>query len=170
MTRQQVARRQILAAVAIVVAILAVLGVRAYLNSFSHQIKLGKLVEATLGASDGQLPTWKDPAILAEIEAALPRYKTGPGYATHEDSHDSVVLVLVDDRRRQVALALPTSEGVLVTVNARPGVPQGNSWPAPRLLAVLAKYGLTALEANQVESPVLKSVLDSWRDTFGGGK
>jgi hypothetical protein len=169
MTRQQVVRRQTLVAIGIVVAILTVLGVRAYRNTFAHQIKLGKLVEATLAASDGALPTWKDPALLAEIEAALPRYKAGPGYAATEDSHETIVLVLADDKRRQVALELPQGDSPLVTIGPRAEAPAGNSWPAPRLLAILAKHGLPVLKAKQASSSVLEAVLESWQKDFGDG-
>jgi hypothetical protein len=49
-------------------------------------------------------------------------------------------------------------------------MPNGNCWPMPRLLAVLAKYGLPELEAKKMDAPVLKSQLQYWRDTFGGGQ
>ncbi len=169
MNRQTVVRRQILIAVAIAAVILILLGVRAYLNSFAHQVKLGRIVEATLGASDGQLPAWKDPAILAEIEAALPRYKTGPGFAAHDHGHESIALVLVDDQGRQISFQLPTGESVLIAVDPRPGIPNGNSWPAPKLLGVLAEHGLPALEKVPMPSAVLRYKLEQWHERFGAG-
>ena len=166
MTRAQVLRRQILAALGILAGLLALLGVHGYLNTFAHRVPLGTLTEATLVSSGGGLPPWKDPALLAEIQAALPRYKAGPGYAAHEHGHESMALVLVDDRGRQVALELP-AEGSMVTVDARPGVPEGNSWPMPRLLAVLAKHGLPELQARHLNAPTLEFRLQTWRDSFG---
>ena len=74
-----------------------------------------------------------------------------------------------DDRGTQISLSLPTSEGEMVSVSARPGIPQGNEWPMPRLLTVLAKYGLADLEAKHIQAPQLKAQLEYWRDNFGGG-
>ncbi len=169
MTRVQVLHRQILAGIVVLLTILAILGVRSFLSSFGHQVPLGTLTEATLGSSSGALPTWKDPAILAEINGALARYQVGPGFAAHEHGHASITLVLVDDQGRQVSLGLPVGESVLVTISARPGIPKGNSWPMPRLLSVLAKYALPELQAKHMDVPVLEYQLQHWRDTFGKG-
>lgn len=171
MTRRQVTLIQITVAVVVAVALAVAVLVRAYLTSFSYQVRLGTLVEATLVSSDGSLPTWKDPAVLAEIRAALPRYKGGPGYVPYVHAHANIGLVLRDDRGTQITLELPVDEGALVSVAARPPrMPQGNCWPMPRLLAVVARHGLPALAAQKMEAPFLKQQMQYWQDTFGGGR
>lgn len=171
MTRRQVTLIQIAVAVLVVAAIAVAALIRSYLTSFSYQVRLGALVEATLVSSDGGLPTWKDPAVLAEITAALPRYKGGPGYMPYTHSHASIGLVLRDDRGTQVTLELPVDEGILVSVAPRPPrMPKGNCWPMPRLLAVVARHGLPALEAHKLDLPFMKQQLQYWQQAFGGGQ
>ncbi len=57
----------------------------------------------------------------------------------------------------------------MVTVDARPGVPEGNSWAMPRLLAVLAKHGLPEIQARHLNVPTMEAQLQHWRDSFGKG-
>ena len=167
MNRQQVVRRQVLATVIVLGALLILLSIHEYMLTFAHQVPLGKLTEATLATASGTLPPCKDPAILAAIQSALPRYKPGPGMVIYEHSHMNYALVLIDDRGTQVALNLPSSESEMVSIGPRPSAPSGNEWPMPRLLPVLARYGLPAMEANKVVDPGLKSQLEFWRDNFG---
>ncbi len=171
MTRRQVTLIQIAIAALVLTAIVLAVLIRSYLTSFSYQVRLGTLVEATLISSDGNLPTWKDPAVLAEIRAALPRYKGGPGYLPYVHSHASIGLVLRDDRGTQVTLELPVDEGPVVSIAPRPPrMPNGNCWPMPRLLAVVARHGLSALEAQALDAPFLKQQMQYWQQAFGGGQ
>jgi hypothetical protein len=166
MNRKQVVQRQILAGVIIVVIAVIVLAVHGYLASFIYQVPVGKLTEATLGGSDGTLPTWKDPARLAALRAALPRYEWGPGFIPYEHSHAAYSLAVRDDRGRQIVFQLPVGYDALVGVGS-PTLATPNSWQMPRLLARLAQYGLADMAAQKINAPGLQGQLEYWRSTFG---
>ena len=170
MNRQQVLHRQILIGAVVAVGLLVVLGIHFYLLSFAYQVRVGQLTEVVVASSSGGSLTWKDPATLAEIRAALPGYKPGPGTAASEHGHESLMLVLIDERGAQISLSLPVTETPEVGIDPRPRSPQGNSWSMPHLLGVLAKYGLPEMEAKGITDPLMRMQFEYWRDHFGAGK
>jgi hypothetical protein len=169
MNRQQIIRRQIIAGVFALVALLIVVGIHEYLLTFDYQVRLGKLTSAQVASSSGTLPPWKDSATLAAIEAALPHHRPGPGFIPYEHVHTNMDLILTDDKGKTIHMQLPVTESELVSVGP-PSLTPGNSWIDPPLLVVVAQYGLAQIEADKLNNATLKAQLEYWRDSFGGGK
>ena len=169
MTRQQVVRKQLIATGIVVVVVALVVAVNTYTRTFAYQVHLGKIVSATFSSGGPPAFVWTDPADLARIQAALPRYQPGAGYAPYTHTHQSMSLMLADDQKHAIFLALPGDDSALVLMNPRPPeYPVGNSWSMPKLLGTIGEIGMQASKAKQTAmDPTIAGAFQFWAETFG---
>lgn len=169
MTRQKVLRQQLMAAGIVVVVLAILIGINTYTRTFRHQVHLGKIVSASFSVGGPPAFVWTDPKDLERIQAALPWWQAGSGYAPYSHSHQSMTLMLMDDKQRQLFLALPGDESALVLLNPRPpDYPTGNSWNMPKLLGVIGEIGLRELaKSKSPAEPMSSGQFQYWADTYG---
>ena len=169
MTRQQVVRKQLIAAGVVMVVAGIIVAINLYTRSFAHQVPIGKLVAVAFSLGGPPAFAWTDPQDLAHIQAALPRWQPGGGYAPYTHAHQSMALMLTDDQNRVIFLILPSDESALVLMNPRPPeYPTGNTWSAPKLLGVLGEIGMRPEKASQMSmAPAIAGQLKFWAETFG---
>ena len=166
MTRQQVVRKQLALGLLVLVGVLIALGVRGYLLSFAHQIRLGPLTQVMLASAEGPLLSWTDEESLQRLRSALPGYVPGAGFFYQGDvSGSELVLVLTDAAGKSVALGLPTAPGdAHVTLSpGQAGVKNGNDWSAPRLITTLADLGLEHQKKYEDLPAALVQLMRFWR-------
>ena len=172
MTRQQVVRKQLLAAGIVVVVVAIIVAINMCMRAFAYQVHFGKIVSASFSVGGPPAFVWKDPQDLARIQAALPRWQPGAGYAPYIHTHQSLTLMLTDDQGRVIFLALPNDDSSLVLMHPRPPeYPTGNAWDMPKLLGVLGEIGMASLKnAPAGRDPTSAAQFRFWADTYGKSK
>lgn len=168
MTRKDVLKKQLIAAGMVLILAVVAISISCYMRTFDQETQLRRTIVYAAYRSQGPpMIEWTDPEVLARIRNAVPKYRPGAGYAPHVHSHESLNLLLKDDKGKQVILLLPTDQSSMVVVHTHlPDYSKGDSWHMPELLGVLGELGVDYLKDHSIESMLGASQLAHWKEHF----
>lgn len=172
MTRRDVLKKQLIAAGIVLVLAVTAIFISCYTRTFDHEVKLGRtLVYAAFRSQGPPMIEWTDPESLAKLRAAIPRFRPGAGYAPQVHSHESINLLLKDDKGRQAILLLPTDQSAVIIVHTHlPDYSKGDSWNLPELLGTLGELGVEYMKDHTIDSLLGVSQLEYWNEHFAKRK